>query len=170
MSVLRAGLIAAALTATSLGSAQTALADDGGRLPINPMQSVEKAKLSAFVHRPLFSPARSLPATPAALVYTPPPFVLPPPPPPNLQLVGVIEGMNTVAVVRRGAATTLLHTGEHIGQWAVTILPTGLRLTQGDRTVDYTLFNKGGGTSAPALGLGGPAAFVQPPRTPHPEM
>ena len=179
-SLVFGSLAATSLAATNLAAANLAAANPadgtlgataetsaaGGRLPVNPMQGVDKTTLKAFVQRPLFSPDRALPAPPAALVYAPQPFVVPPPQPPSLQLVGVIEGTNAIAIVRNGGTTSMLHTGERVGQWRVTILPTGLRLTQGDRTVDYTLFNKGGGTSAPAFVLGGPAASVQPMRTP----
>lgn len=174
--VLRATLV----VGLALGGG-AALAEDGGRAPaeaspVNPMQAVEKAKLRAFAQQPLFNPARALPAI--APAFYAPPMAAPPPQPPNLQLVGVIAGINAMAIIRDGGTTTMLHAGDHVGAWTVTILPTGLRLADGDRVFDYTLFNKGG-SSTPSPGANGVPAALNTPLggtpgplviMPHPDM
>ena len=95
-------------------------------------------------------------------MYPPPPAIVAPPPPspvvtteeppPNLHLLGVIQGAHDIAIVRHGddPKTETLSSGDHVGPWEVTVLPTvGIRLTSGTRAFDYALFAKVGAPTEP---------------------
>lgn len=155
---------AAALVVTlQLASAH---ADGGtGRAWLNPMNSVDKTRLNHFVEEPLFDPARKLQPVVAPVVYEPPPPAPPPPPtPPNLHLLGVIQGVRDVAIVRQDEAKTLLlHSGDVIDGWKVEVLPTGLRLHEGTRAFDFALFKAGSGASAGPVAADPEGFIVQTP-------
>jgi hypothetical protein len=119
----------------------------------NPLRSLDKTRLKAFVEAPLFDPTRRLPPPVAVLAAPPPPpVVTTEDPPPNLHLLGVIQGAHDIAIVRRGddPKTETLSSGDHVGPWEVTVLPTvGIRLTSGTRAFDYALFTKAGAPTDP---------------------
>jgi hypothetical protein len=131
----------------------TARAEATSDTSLNPLATtLEKAKLRSFLEAPLFDPSRRLPPVEAPIVAPPPP----PPivrvePPPRVHLLGVIQGKPTVAFVKLGddARTMTLQGGDHLSDWAVTILPASIRLRNGSRAFDYALFSKGGMAAGP---------------------
>ena len=131
----------------------------------NPLALLSKSSLKAFVEKPLFDPARSLPVVPPLVVMTAPVNIQPPEPPPILHLLGVIEGENAIAIARGPDMKTLmLHSGDHIGAWSVLVMPNGLRLSNGGRVSEYGLFTNANGkgvTPGPMPALE-PAAGASP--------
>ncbi|MCW6508822.1 hypothetical protein [Lichenifustis flavocetrariae] len=111
----------------------------------NPMRAISKDHLSGFRQRPLFNPARAEPPAPAAVPEPVAPASAPPPPqepPPPIHLVGIINGAQNLAIIRleTGGKTSVVSTGDRIGAWTVTVLPTGLRLRNDQRNADFALF------------------------------
>lgn len=126
---------------------------DAGQESLNPMATVPRASLDAFVEEPLFDPTRRLPPPVVAPPYVPPPVVqAPPEPPPALHLLGVVGGADAIAVVRTpDGKTAYLRSGDRLGAWTVRVLPMGLRIRSGDRLFDYGLFtvpDRGAGPTA----------------------
>ena len=137
---------------------------------LNPLKALDQAALAGFVEKPLFDPARALPPPPpppvVAEVTAPPPPVEPPP---ALQLVGIVHGRRDMAIVHRNGAekTLILRNGEKIGSWTVLVRPpVGVSLRSGERTVDFTIFGKGGQAAPPP---GHPVAVGQMIRRPPDE-
>ena len=120
---------------------------------LNPLKSLDPAALAGFVEKPLFDPARALPPPPPPPIVTE--MVAPPPPvepPPALQLVGIVHGRRDMAIVHQNGAdkTMILRNGEKIGSWTVLVRPpVGVSLRSGERTVDFTIFGKGGLAAPP---------------------
>lgn len=146
-----------------LGSTFCAVAwADAGPAPAspNPLRALDKASLSAFVEQPLFDPARRLPPPVPFVAPLPQQVTAPTVEPPALRLLGVIHGARDVAIIHRAdsAKAEMLTTGDSVGPWRVTVLPVGVRLTDGDRAYDYALFAKGGAAIGP----------VPAPTPPHP--
>lgn len=127
---------------------------------LNPLKALDKATLKGFLEQPLFDPARRLPPVVSApAVAAAAPVAAPPEPPPTLHLLGVIHGLRDIAIVHRDndRKTVILHTGDRVGAWKVTVLPSaGVRLRNGDRAFDYALFAK------PGAGVGPVAAEPEP--------
>jgi hypothetical protein len=146
MTGIRRCVLYGALLALYSAAAGAQTSPDMPSMPLNPLRSIEKSSLVGFRQRPLFNPSREEPPEPAAapVIAAPPPATLAPPaPPPHLSLIGIIHGDHDIAVVRVNGApgTTLLATGDHVGDWAVTIVPPlGLRLKDGERILDFGLF------------------------------
>ena len=120
---------------------------------LNPMKGLDQAALTGFIEKPLFDPARALPPPPPPAVVTE--MVAPPPPvepPPALQLVGIVHGRRDMAIVHQNGAekTVILRNGEKIGSWTVLVRPpVGVTLRSGERTVDFSIFGKGGQAAPP---------------------
>ena len=124
---------------------------------LNPLRSLDKGDLKAFVEAPLFDPARRLPAVFAPVAM---PVMLPTDtiePPPNVRLLGIVRGAKDVALVRGpDNRTSMLSSGDRIGTWDVSVLPpNGIRLSKGRRAFDYAIFAANGTA-------GGPVAAAAP--------
>lgn len=141
------------LTASSVVLAQQVDAPAAARVDeqLNPVRRLAIDRLRAFVVAPLFDPARQLPPESSA-TSVPAPATPPQGPPPGLQLTGVIHGVQDIAVIRRGddGKTIMLSTGDHLGPWQVTVLPTiGMQLRNGAQAYEYTLFVTAGSSPVP---------------------
>lgn len=133
-------------------------------LALNPLAGLDETTLRGFVDKPLFEPSRHPPVPPAAIAaYVPPP---PPPPaavvepPPMLRLLGVVEGSHSLAaIVRRveTGKTETLRPGDRLGSWTVAVLPTGLRVQDGDRVFDYAMFKGAQSGPQPVASTPGPS-------------
>lgn len=157
--------LAFVLLAGSLAHAGQNPNGDAVHASINPLRALDKASFKSFVERPLFDPARRLPPPFAAMVSQP--AAAPPEPPPNVHLLGVIQGKIDLAIVGQdgNTKTQMLSSGDHIGDWQVTVLPSvGLRLRNAERVVDYGLFDKGNAMSQP-IASGIEAISPPPPPT-----
>lgn len=149
-------------------------AQHGEAPSLNPLQVLDKATLKGFLEQPLFDPSRRLPPVARAAVVvvarSAPPSVEPPP---VLHLLGVIHGQRDMAIVHRDndEKTVVLHTGDLLGAWRVTVLPpVGVRLRDGDRAFDYALFGKTGASAGPVPvatdpGVEGSPALLTPAMT-----
>ena len=139
----RRPLVCATFAAVLLAaSAGRAAAQD--TVSLNPLTTLDKAALTGFVERPLFDPERRLPPPAPVLAEAPPPPA-PVEPAPSLQLLGIVHGLHDMAIVHRdgGQQTIVLHTGDKLGSWTVTVRPpVGVSLSSGDRTVDFAIFAK----------------------------
>ena len=116
--------------------------------PLNPLHSLDKSDLKAFVEQPLFDPARRLPAIFAPVGIPMPTNAIEPPP--NVRLLGLVHGATDVALVRGlDNKTSMVSTGDLLGGWTVAVMPpNGLRLTKGHRAYEYTIFAAMGGPMA----------------------
>ena len=118
---------------------------------LNPLRRLGIDQFNAFVVAPLFDPARQLPLVSSAASI---PALISDEPPPALHLIGIIHGAQDVAVIRSDddGKTTMLSTGEHLGPWQVTVLPTiGMQLKNGARAYEYTLFATAGASPMPVV-------------------
>jgi hypothetical protein len=112
----------------------------------NPIAVQPLARLSATLHRPLFSPSRRRPEPPPPqqiqAVAPPPP---PPPPPPKLVLFGVVmDGEGARALLRAGGDKKMLRAriGDDIEGWKVSqIEGRKVVLSLDGRFATFTLFS-----------------------------
>jgi hypothetical protein len=109
---------------------------------LNPLHALPKDGLRGFRERPLFSPTRTEPQAAPREAAAPATAMPSEEPPPDFRLVGIVSGAETLAVIRVGsdAKTTTVATGDTVGAWTVTVLPDGVRLVAGTRTVAVDLF------------------------------
>lgn len=147
-------ILAAALVTPARAEQPVAMSNDRSAASLNPLATLDEATLRGFVQQPLFEPSRRPPVPPAPIVEIVPPPAPPPPavpePPPMLKLLGVVEGSHSLAAIVRRAdtgKTETLRPGDHLGSWTIAVLPTGLRVQDGDRVFDYAMFK--GGQSGP---------------------
>lgn len=113
----------------------------------NPVQLQTLDELSVTRERPLFAPTRRPPpksVAPVANRVEPPP---PPAPPPSLVVLGIIsengEGSAAVRSADKGSKVLRVRTGDDVGGWKIErIEPRRLVLTQGERSVDFTMFSQ----------------------------
>ena len=157
---LRRCVLAVVLCVPAAVPSGAALAQDAKTLSLNPMTSYPKAKLKSFVEAPLFDPSRRLPPAPVAFQPMQPALAVEQPP--ALQLIGVIQGANAVAIVRNAGKTDVLHTGDHLGGWTVEVLPLGLRVRSGLRVYDYAMFKLRGQAGPLAVEPTAALAATQP--------
>lgn len=129
------------------------ISTEAGSAP-NPLRSVDKSVLTGFRQHPLFEPLRqeAMPPeqpAPSTPLENPPPQ---PEPPPSLHLVGMVNGMQNLAIVRLDSATstTVLSTGDKVGRWIATVTSTGLSLRDQERVVTFSLFAGSGHAGAAA--------------------
>ena len=112
----------------------------------NPVAALLLEQLSATRERPLFSPARRLPAPPEPEPPPPPVTAAPEPraPVPVLALFGIVADKDGArAIVRTGASSGILRlrVGDTIEGWTVAdIGRTGVTLRLGDRSESFGLF------------------------------
>lgn len=146
-------------------AARSVAASGEGPPSLNPMAAFPKAELKAFVNAPLFDPTRRLPPPAPAMPVLPPPVVATVEQPPAVELVGVIQGAQPEAIVQDGGRTTVLHTGDRLGNWFAEVLPTVLRLHSGLRAYDYAMFQVNGHSGPLAVDSDAAIAAEQPPVT-----
>jgi hypothetical protein len=116
----------------------------------NPLASRPLAVLSATRDRPLFAPSRRPPPPSSAPVVRP--VEATPVPPPGVVLLGIVtQADGARAMVRTEASDKVVRArlGDEIGGWKVTqIEPRRLTLSNDDRSVSFSLFDRMGAKSA----------------------
>ena len=130
----------------------------GKDAPVTPLELEPLDQLSATTNRPLFSPARRPPPKPVVAVVSPPAPPAPPAPPPSVVLLGIVseDGDGRAAIRSRDKdKVTRVRIGDDVGGWKVDrIEPRRLVLTQGERSVDFSMFStaaKAGKTAEPVV-------------------
>ena len=116
-----------------------------GAVANNPVQLQPLQQLNATTEHPLFSPTRRPPPKPVAAVarQEPPP---PPPPPPSVVVLGIVsengDGRAAIRAGGNGDKVIRMRTGDDVSGWKVErVEPRRLVLTQGERSVDFGLFD-----------------------------
>lgn len=163
--IARAAALVAILAAGLAAPSRAADASEAGLA--NPLAVLSLEQLSATRERPLFSPARRLPAAPVPAPAPPEPVPVaaapaPPQPAPALALLGIIADQDGArALVRTGASSEVLRLrlGDAVESWTVAeIGRTELVLQLGDRRETVGLFS-----SDRKSGLAARAQKVVPP-------
>lgn len=138
-------IFAAPAGAQENGTSETAL--------LNPLSSIDPAKLDGFLGRPLFSPTRRPPPAAASTPPAPPETAAEPSSPPALRLVGILRTPNESVAQVVGADGTQrlsLRVGDFLEDWTVaSIEGSTLTLKQGEREASLTIF-RGGAAETPA--------------------
>lgn len=113
----------------------------------NPVELQPLQQLSATTEHPLFSPTRRPPPKPVAPVarQEPPPA---PPPPPSVVVLGIVsengDGRAAIRAGGNGDKVVRVRTGDDVSGWKVErVEPRRLVLTQGERSIDFALFDGG---------------------------
>lgn len=138
------GLLGLGAATAGEASAEEPAAAASGRL--NPLSTLDRAELKAFLDKPLFAPSRQAPRI--APAEPPPPVVAsaapPPEEPPNIRLTGIVEGSATpMAILERlnAKTTSTVRLGDLVDGWLVASIDAmGIKLTNGDREQEYRLF------------------------------
>jgi general secretion pathway protein N len=140
-------------------STRAADAPTGGKAAVNkaavnnPVELQPLQQLGATTERPLFSPTRRPPPKPvAAVVRQEPP---PPPPAPSVVILGIVtengDGRAAIRASDKGDKVIRVRTGDDVSGWKVErVEPRRLVLTQGERSVDFALFDRGAKAAKPA--------------------
>lgn len=151
------------LAAVILFSTGQVVAQEEVRSP-NPLATIDRATLNAFVEKPLFELSRRQPVVEPPHVYVAPPAPTLVEQPPSLRLLGLVESRQSIfALVYRNdkRKTETMRSGDRIGSWVVQITTANLRVVSGNRAFEYKLF-RGDPSKGPVAVQMLPPALVTP--------